>query len=116
MKVLNYIKALPLTILKGINESNLIGFIKSVHALFFRSIKQPAIFHGYKHETFARWYRVKRELLYHHNWNQMGKEQFILKFVPGKLIVCSKLELEVYKKKGLLSKNASIRKITHKSL
>lgn len=46
----------------------------------------------------------------------MGKEQFILKFVPGKLMVCSKLELEIYKKKGLINKNASIRKITKKSL
>ena len=92
------------------------GFLKSLYVLSFCSIKKPAIFYGYNHENFARWYKLKRELLYHREWNQMGKAQFILKFVPGKLIVCSKLELEVYKKKGLISSNASIRKITNKAI
>jgi hypothetical protein len=46
----------------------------------------------------------------------MGRKQFILKFLPGQLLTCSRLELEIYKKKGLLPKSASIRKITNKSL
>ena len=30
--------------------------------------------------------------------------------------ICSKLELEIYKNKGLIGKNISIRKLTNKSL
>lgn len=116
MKLLIYLKAQPLIFWQWIKDLKITGFFKSLYVLFFRSIKQPAILYRYKHEMFARWYRVKREILWHRDWNQMGKEQFILKFVPGKLMVCSKLELEIYKKKGLINKNASIRKITKKSL
>lgn len=94
----------------------LFGFFKSTWILLFRSIKKPAIFNGYFNEWFARQYKAKREIYWHRNWNQMGKQQFILKFLPGKLIVCSKLELEVYKKKGLINKSASIRKLTNKSI
>ena len=96
--------------------NNIYGFLKSLWIFIFRSIKQPAILDGYCHEWFARMYRAKRELLWHRNWNQMGKEQFILPFLPGKLIVCSKLELEIYKKKGLINKAVSIRKLTKKSI
>ena len=92
------------------------GFFKSISILLFRTIKKPAIFYGYCHEWFARQYKVKRMLYWHRTWDQAGKQQFILKFVPGKLIVCSRLELEVYKKKGLISKDASIKKITNKSI
>ena len=107
MKILNTIKSF---------FASLTGFFKSLWIVLFRSIKQPAILNGYCHEWFARMYRAKRELLWHRSWNQAGREQFILKFLPGKLIICSKLELEVYKKKGLISKTASIRKLTKRSL
>lgn len=116
MVKINYLKSQPAILLKWINGLSIIGFFKSVYYLSFGSIKRPMIFYGYNHETFARWYKLKRELLYHRQWNQMGKAQFILKFVPGKLIVCSRLELELYKKAGLLSKDASIRKIIRGSI
>ena len=107
MKLLSYLK------LQGIGIK---GFFKSLHVLLFGSIKQPVIFYGHNHVSFARWYKLKRELLYHREWNQMGKAQFILRFVPGKLIVCSKLELEIYKKRGLIPSSASIKKITNKAI
>lgn len=97
-------------------NTSLIGFLFSIQMILLRSIKQPGIFHGYCHLWFARVYKAKREIFYHKEWNQMGHEQFILKFSPGKLMVCSKLELEVFKKKGLISKSASIRKLTNRSL
>jgi len=92
------------------------GLFRSITILLFRNIIRSAIFHGYSREWFARQYKVKRELYWHRQWNQLGKQQFILPFVPGKLIVCSKLELEIYKKKGLIGKNVSIRKLTNKSI
>ena len=116
MRLLIYLKNQPSILWIWIKETSIVGFFKSIRILLFNSIKQPAILHGYCNEWFARQYRAKRELYWHRTWNQMGKEQFILPFLPGKLIVCSKLELEVYKKKGLISKSASIRKLTKKSL
>jgi hypothetical protein len=95
---------------------NLLWFFKSISILLFRDIKKPAIFKGYSNLWFADAYRVKREILWKKRWNQMGREQFILKFLPGQLLTCSKLELEAYKKAGLLPKTASIRKITKRSL
>lgn len=116
MKLLIYLKAQPAILWNWFTERKWIGFILSIKIMLFNSIKRPAMFYGYQMEWFARLFRIKRELLYHRSWNQMGKEQFILPFLRGRLLVCSKLELEVYKKKGLLSKNASIRKIIKKSL
>lgn len=116
MKLLTYLKKQPTFLWQWIKDTLLIGFFKSLWILLFNPIKQPAIFHGYCHEWFSRQYKVKRELYWHRTWNQSGKQQFILKFLPGKLIVCSKLELEVYKKKGLINKSASIRKLTNKSI
>lgn len=96
--------------------NNVYGFMKSLWILLFRSIKQPAILNGYCHKWFARMYRAKREIFWHRSWNQSGREQYILPFLPGKLIICSKMEMEVYKKKGLISKNTSIRKLTKRSI
>jgi len=115
-RLLIYLKAQPAIILQWVKDLAFIGLLKSVRILIFRSIKQPAIFHGYFHKWFARMYRAKRELLWHRKWDQMGREQFVLPFLPGKLITCSKLELAIYKKKGLINKDASIRKLTKKSL
>jgi len=98
MKLLTYLKNQPLILWIWIKETKIAGFFKSIWVLLFNPIKQPAILHGYCNEWFARQYKVKRELYWHRTWNQLGKQQFILKFLPGKLIVCSKLELEVYKK------------------
>ncbi len=92
------------------------GYFKSVYVVLFRDIKKPFIFSGYCNYYFANLYRMKREFMWRKYWNQMGKEQFILKFMPGKLLVCSKLELEAYRKMGLISKDKSIRKITKASL
>jgi hypothetical protein len=107
MKILNCIKS---------TFKMLVGFFKSIRILLFNSIKRPAIFSGYCHEWFCRQYRVKRELYWHRKWNQAGREQFILPFLPGKLIVCSKLELEAYRKKGLVNNNISIRKLVKRSI
>lgn len=95
---------------------SVLGFIKSCYILLFNSIRRPAIFYGYQMEWFARIYRAKRELLWHRNWNQSGREQYIMPFLRGRLLVCSKLELEMYKKKGLINKDMSIRRLLKKSL
>ena len=95
---------------------NIKGFLKSVKILLFNDITKPAFFTGYNNEWFANIYRMKRQICWRKKWDQLGKEQFILKFLPGKLIVCSKLELKAYQKIGLIDKNLSIRKITNKSL
>jgi len=100
----------------GLVLYNVYGFLKSVFVLLFRSIKKPAILHGYCVKWFAHNYRVKRELFWHNEWDQMGRKQFILPFRPGMWIVCSRLELAVYQKKGLISPRVNIKKFLKRSL
>jgi hypothetical protein len=95
---------------------NLKGFFQSIYILLFRSIRKPAIFRGYQNKRFANWYRIKREICWKKSYDQMGKEQFILPFAPGRLLVCSKLEVAAYKKHGLIDKNMNTRKLLKRSL
>jgi hypothetical protein len=94
--------------------ADILGFIKSV-LFYFRSIKKPALFRGYKSYWFASKYKARRENKWSVKWDQMGRQQGIFPLDETTLIVCSKMELTIYKKKGLINKNIKPRKLMKKS-
>lgn len=92
-----------------------IGFIRSLWILAFRDIRKLAIFSGFKAYEIAQKYANKRTAKWSNKWDQLGKQQFIMPFSDISIIVCSKLELKALKKKGLIKKQTTIRKVTKHS-
>jgi len=90
------------------------GWIKSV-CIVLKSIKRPRIFYGYSSYWFACKYKERREKGWSVKWDQMGRQQGIFPVNDTKLIVCSKMELKLFKKKGLINKNIKPRKMMKKS-
>jgi hypothetical protein len=90
------------------------GWCKSVF-IVLRSIKKPRIFFGYSSYWFALKYKARRENNWKCKWDQMGRQQGIFPINDTMLIVCSKMELVVFKKKGLANKNINPRKMMKKS-
>jgi hypothetical protein len=91
------------------------GWVNSLFIYTFRSIKRPAVFYGYSSFWFAQKYADKRTKGWKCKWDQSGKQQGVLPIADTKLIVCSKLELEMFKKKGLISKKSKPRKAIKKA-
>lgn len=91
------------------------GWVKSVWIYTFRSIERPGIFYGYCSYYWASKYAEKRFNGWHPEWDQAGRQQGTFPIGDIKLLVCSKLELEIYKKKHLVNKNLKPRKAIRKS-
>lgn len=91
------------------------GWLRSLFVFVFRSIKRPAVFYGYSSYYFASRYAERRTKKWKPAWDQSGKQQGVFPIEDIKLIVCSKMELKLFQKKGLLSKKAKPRKMIKKS-
>lgn len=90
------------------------GFVKSA-LRYYRSIKRVGKFEGYCAYWFAQQFKAMRENGWQAKWDQMGRQQGIFPLDETRLIVCSKMELKVFKKKGLISKSINPRKLMKKS-
>lgn len=91
------------------------GWVRSLWICTFRSIVKPAIFYGYGSYEWASKYAEKRFTKWRPEWDQAGRQQGTFPLGEIKLLVCSKMELEIFKKKGLVSKNLKPRKAIRKS-
>ena len=92
-----------------------LGWVRSLWICTFRSILKPAIFYGYGSYEWASRYADKRFSKWRPEWDQAGRQQGTFPLGEIKLLVCSKMELEIFKKKGLVSKNLKPRKAIKKS-
>ena len=84
------------------------GFVRSLFMFF--GFKRPKIFYGYNHYNFACLYARNRDRRWKARWDQLGKIQGVLP-VKEKLLVCSRLEIKIYQKLGILPKKFSYNKI-----
>lgn len=91
------------------------GWILSLLIYVFRPISRPGIFYGFSAYYWAGKYAEKRTNKWKCYWDQDGKQQGVFPLTDTKLLVCSKLELTVYKKKGLIDKKFKPRKAIKKS-
>ena len=91
------------------------GWVCSVWIYYFRSITKPGIFYGYDSYDWASKYAEKRFSKWRPEWDQAGRQQGTFPLGEIKLLVCSKMELEIFKKKGLVSKKLKPRKAIKKS-
>ena len=91
------------------------GWVRSLFIYCFRTIKRPAIFHGYSSYYWACKFADKRTKKWSHKWDQMGRIQGVLPIDDTHLIVCSKAELKFYKKKKIVNKKLHLRKAIKKS-
>ena len=92
-----------------------IGWIRSLWIYCFQSIEHPGVFQGFGSYYWALKYAEKRFSKWHPEWDQAGRQQGTFPLGEIKLLVCSKMELEIFKKKGLVSKNMKPRKAIKKS-
>lgn len=91
------------------------GWVRSLWIFCFRSITRPGIFYGYSHYWWACKYAEKRTRKWQPEWDQSGRQQGTFPIEEVKLLVCSKLELEIYKKAHLVKQNLKPRKAIKKS-
>ncbi len=91
------------------------GWLRSLFIYLFKSIRKPGIFYGYSSYWFACKYAERRSRKWKSEWDQMGRQQGVFPIGDIKLIVCSHMELKVYKKKGILKSNFKPRKAIKKS-
>lgn len=91
------------------------GWIKSVWIYLFRSIERPGIFYGYNSYELACKYAEKRAKNWKSHWDQMGRQQGVWPLEETSLIVASRMELKIYKKKEILNKSMKPRKAMKKS-
>ena len=94
---------------------DIFGWVCSLLILTFQRIKKPGIFYGYSAYWFATKYAEKRSKKWRPEWDQSGKQQGVLPFNEIKLLVCSKLELKLFKKLKLVNKKMKPRKLIKKS-
>ena len=91
------------------------GWVRSLLIYVFRHISRPGIFYGFSAYYWAGKYAEKRTNKWKCYWDQHGRQQGVFPVGEVKLLVCSKMELEVYKKKGLIDKKFKPRKAIKKS-
>lgn len=91
------------------------GWLCGLCIYCFRSIQRPGIFYGYGSYFWAGKYAEKRTRKWRPEWDQDGKVQGTFPIMETKLLVCSKLELNIYKKNKLVNKNLKPRKAIKKS-
>jgi len=91
------------------------GWCRSLLVYVFASIKHPSVFYGYCAYYWASKFADRRTACWKPKWDQSGKQQGVFPIGDVKLIVCSKLELKLFKKKGIVSKNFKPRKAIKKS-
>lgn len=91
------------------------GWFRSLLIYLFRPIRFPAAFYGYQNYDWAVRYAEKRANNWPPNWDQMGKQQAVLPLSELSLLVASRLEIELYRKKGLVRKDIKPRKLVKKS-
>ena len=89
------------------------GWCRSV-VIYIGGIKHSRIFYGYGHYNWACKYADKRDRKWKPGWDQLGKLQGVLP-IKERLIVCSRLELKSYQKRGIIKKNVSYNKIFKKA-
>jgi hypothetical protein len=92
-----------------------IGLFKSIFIYLFRNIKRPGVFNGYHSLYFATLYANKRSINWKREWNQTGKQQGVIPFNETSLLVCSKLELDYFKKKHLINRKVKTKKVIRKA-
>lgn len=92
-----------------------IGAIRSIFIYLFQNIKNPGIFNGYYSYYWACKYAKKRTNNWFHKWDQSGKQQAVLPLTEDKLIVCSKMELKFYQKRGVINKKLKPKKAIKRS-
>jgi hypothetical protein len=91
------------------------GWLVSLFTYMFSQITKPGIFYGYSAYYWAGKYADKRTAKWHPEWDQNGRQQGVFPLTDTKLLVCSKMELKIYKKKGLINKKFKPRKAIKKS-
>ena len=91
------------------------GWVRSLFCYLFAPITRPCVFYGYKSYFWASQFADRRMVKWHPEWDQHGRQQGVFPLGDVKLLVCSKMELEVYKKKGLIDKKFKPRKAIKKS-
>ena len=77
------------------------GMFKNIWNYYFKGIKSPRMFRGYWAFYFAKKYAVKRCKNWATAWDQLGRQQAVLP-LDESLLVCSKLELKAFQKKGIV--------------
>ena len=92
-----------------------IGWVHSLWVYCFRDIARPGVFYGFNSYYWASKYATKRFHHWHPEWDQSGRQQGVFPLGDIKLIVCSKMELNIFKKKGLVSKKMKPRKAIRRS-
>lgn len=91
------------------------GWCKSLWIFLFKDIRRPGIFYGYQSYYWASKYAEKRTRKWKCKWDQKGRQQGTFPIEDIKLLVCSALELKLYKKAGIISKKLKPRKAIKKS-
>ena len=91
------------------------GWVRSLFCYLFAPITRPCIFYGYSAYYWSSKFADRRMVKWHPEWDQSGRQQGVFPLGDVKLLVCSKMELEVYKKKGLIDKKFKPRKAIKKS-
>ena len=109
------IKSKEWTKIAGYFIVDCLGWINSLLIYVFRSIQRPGIFYGYRHFWWAQKYAERRTKNWNPEWDQSGRQQGVFPIEEIKLIVCSKLELKIYKKKRLVKQDLKPRKAIKKS-
>jgi len=91
------------------------GWMCGLLIFLFRRITKTAIFYGYYSYYWAGKYADKRTRKWLAEWDQDGRIQGVFPIMETKLLVCSKLELDFYKKNKLVDGKFKPRKAIKKS-
>ena len=94
---------------------DLYGWIRSLWILMFCSIKTPHTFYGFSVWWFATNFARKRDRRWKANWDQNGKRQGIIPIADTKIIVCSKLEVKLFQRRGALKRTVNYNHIFKKA-
>jgi len=94
---------------------DLYGWFRSLLILIFCSIKKPHIFYGFSVWYFATHFARKRDKKWKTRWDQNGKRQGIFPIGETKIIVCSKLEIKIFQRRGLLKRAINYNRIFKKA-
>lgn len=91
------------------------GWLRSLWIYCLGDITRPGIFYGYQSYKWASMYAEKRANKWRSEWDQSGRQQATFPFRDTSLIVCSKMEMKVLKKKGLIDRDVKIKRAIKKS-
>jgi len=80
------------------------GWFCSVYIFLFGSIKKAHIFYGFSVWWFATHFAKRRDRRWKSKWDQNGKRQGIIPVSDTKIIVCSKLEVKLFQRRGILKR------------